>query len=116
MDDDSTTNIIHRQNTMPKTTKQRVLTNLNDIDMVIEMEILDTAYFGEISMYTLREAFFSYTDSSGDPVFIGIEETQTSGSYRLLYNEEDSEMVDSILTDVDDKLNSIGNWEEGPLH
>jgi hypothetical protein len=25
-------------------------------------------------------------------------------------------MVDSILTDVDAKLNSIGNWEDGPVH
>jgi hypothetical protein len=30
--------IIHRQNAMLKSTKQRVLTNLNNIDAVIEME------------------------------------------------------------------------------
>jgi hypothetical protein len=67
-------------------------------------------------MFTLQEAFLSYTDSSGDPVFSGIEATQRDGSYRLLFNEENSEMVDSILTDVDNKLNSIGNWEDGPVH
>jgi hypothetical protein len=84
--------------------------------MVIDMEILDTANFGEIGMFMLREEFLSYTDSSGDPVFSSIEATQTVGPYRLLFNEENSEMVDSILTDLDDKLNSIGNWEDGSVH
>jgi hypothetical protein len=60
---------------MLKTTKQRVVKKLNDIDMVIEMEISDTANFGESGMFTLREAFLSYTDSSGDLVFSGIEAT-----------------------------------------
>jgi hypothetical protein len=38
MGDSITTQIIHRQNAMLKSTKQRVLTNLNDIDTIIEME------------------------------------------------------------------------------
>jgi hypothetical protein len=67
-------------------------------------------------MFTLRYAFLSYTDSSGEPVFSGIQATHTGGSYRLLFNEENSGMVDSILMDVDDKLNSIGNWEDGSVH
>jgi hypothetical protein len=116
MGDDVTTKIIHRQNAMLKTTKQRVVTNINDIDMVIEMEISDTASFGGSGMFTLREAFLSYTDSSDDPIFSGIEATQRSGSYRLLFNEEISDVVDSILTNVDCKLNSIGNWEDDPVH
>jgi hypothetical protein len=116
MGDDVTTEIIHRQNTMLKTTKQRVVTNLNDIDMVIKMEISNTANFGEISMFTLREAFLSYTRSSGDPVFSGTKATHTGGSYLLLFNEENSGMVDSNLMDVDEKLNAIGNWEDGLVH
>jgi hypothetical protein len=38
MGDSITTQIIHLQNAMLKSTKQRVLANLNDIDAVIEME------------------------------------------------------------------------------
>jgi hypothetical protein len=38
MGDNITIHIIHRQNTMLKSTKQKVLTNLNDIDTVIEVE------------------------------------------------------------------------------
>jgi hypothetical protein len=84
--------------------------------MVIEMEISDTANFGDIGLLTLRGASLSYTDSSGDPIFSGIEATQTSVSHRLLFNEENIEVVDSILTDVDTKLNAIDNWEDGPVH
>jgi hypothetical protein len=40
-----TTHIIHRHNAMLKSTKQRVLTNLNDIDTVIEMETPAMANF-----------------------------------------------------------------------
>jgi hypothetical protein len=46
MGDSITTQIIHRQNAMLKSTYQRVLTNLNDIDAVIEMETPETATFG----------------------------------------------------------------------
>jgi hypothetical protein len=116
MGDDVMTTSIHRQNAMMKTTKQREVTNLNDIDMAIEMEISDTANFGESGMFTLREAFLSYTDSSGNPVFSGIKAPQAGGSYRLLFNEENSGIVDSILMDVDGNLNSISNWEYGSVH
>jgi hypothetical protein len=37
MGDSITTQIIHRQNTMLKSSKQQVLTNLNDIDAIIEI-------------------------------------------------------------------------------
>jgi hypothetical protein len=87
MGDNITTKIIHRQNAMLKSTKQRVLTNLNDIDTVIEMETPATANFGHNGMFTLREAFLSYKDDSGEPIFSGIEVTQTGDTYRLLFNE-----------------------------
>jgi hypothetical protein len=75
-----TTQIIHRQNAMLKSTKQRVLTNLNDIDAVIEMETPATANFGHNGMFTIREAFLSYKDDAGEPIFSAIEATQTSGT------------------------------------
>jgi hypothetical protein len=46
MGDSITTHIIHRQNAILKSTNQRVLTNLNDINAIIEMETLETATFG----------------------------------------------------------------------
>jgi hypothetical protein len=65
MGDSITTQIIQCQNTMLKSTKQRVLTNLNDIDAIIEMETPETATFGHSGLFTLREAFLSYKDDAG---------------------------------------------------
>jgi hypothetical protein len=46
MGDSITTQIIHHHNAMLKSTKQWVLTNLNDIDAIVEMETPETAFFG----------------------------------------------------------------------
>jgi hypothetical protein len=66
MGDSITTQIIHRQNAMLKSTKQRVLTNFNDIDAIIEMETPETATFGHNEIFILREAFLSYKDDTGE--------------------------------------------------
>jgi hypothetical protein len=60
MGDFITTQIIHCQNAMLNSTKQRVLANLNDIDLIIKMETPETATFGHNGSFTLREAFLSY--------------------------------------------------------
>jgi hypothetical protein len=116
MGDNITAQIIHRQNAMLKSTKQKLLTNLNDIDTVIEMETQDTANFDHNGMFTLREAFLSYKDASGEPTFSGIKATQTSGSYRLIFSEQNTSVVDTILIDVDEKLDAIGNWNDATVH
>jgi hypothetical protein len=58
MGDNITTQIIHRQNAMLKSTNQRFLANLNDINAVIEMETPATANFGHNGMFTLLKVFF----------------------------------------------------------
>jgi hypothetical protein len=116
MGDTITTKIIHRQNAMLKSTKQQVLTNLNDIDAVIEMETPDTANFGHSGMFTLQEVFLSYKDDAGEPTFSAIEATQTIGTYHLLTNDNNHEAVDKILIDVDEKLEAIGNWDDASVH
>jgi hypothetical protein len=116
MGDSITTQIIHRQNAMLQSTKQRVLTNLNDIDAIIEMETPETATFGNNGSFTLREAFLSYKDDSGASIFSAIEATQTGGTYRFLFNENNRVSVDMILTDIDEKLEAIGNWDEATVH
>jgi hypothetical protein len=116
MGDSITTQIIHRQNAMLKSTKQRVLTNLNDIDAVIKMETPEMATFVHSGMFTLWEAFLSYKDATGEPIFSAIEATQTSGTYRLLFNDNNHAAVDKILTDIDEKLEAIGNWDDASVH
>jgi hypothetical protein len=54
MGDFITTQIIHRQNAMLKSTNQRVLTNLNDIDAIIKMETPETATQGSLSVLQRR--------------------------------------------------------------
>jgi hypothetical protein len=116
MGDNITAQIIHRQNAMLKSTKQRVLTNLNDIDTVIEMETPATANFGHTGLFRLREAFLSYKDDSREPIFSGIEAAQTGGTYRLLFDENNHKAVDTILIDIDAKLNAIENWNNASVH
>jgi hypothetical protein len=116
MGDSITPQIIHHQNAMLKSTKQRVLTNLNDINAVIEMETPETATFGHNGMFTLWEVFWSYKDDAGEPIFSAIEATQTSCTYRLLFNDNNHAAVDMILTDIDEKLEAIGNWDDASVH
>jgi hypothetical protein len=101
---------------MLKSTKHQVLTNLNDIDTIIEMETPATENVGHNGMFTLREAFLSYKDDAGEPIFSAMEATQTSGTYRLLFNDNNNEAVDKILIDVDEKLDAIGNWNDASVH
>jgi hypothetical protein len=113
--DSITTQIIHRQNAMLKSTNHRVLTNLNDIDAIIEMETPETATSGHNGLFTLREAFLSYKDDAGAQIFSAIEATQSGGTYRFLFNDNNHAAVDMILTDIDEKLEAIGNWDDAPV-
>jgi hypothetical protein len=67
-------------------------------------------------MFTLREAFLSYKDDTGEPIFSDIEATQTSGTYRILFNDNNHEALDKILIDVDEKLEVTGNWDDASVH
>jgi hypothetical protein len=42
--------------------------------------------------------------------------TQTSGTYRLLFNDNNHAAVDKILTDVNKKFKAIGNWDDASVH
>jgi hypothetical protein len=116
MGDSITTQSIHRHNAMLKSTKQRVLTNLNDIDAIIEIETPETATFGNNGSSTVREAFLSYKYDAGASIFSAIEATQTGGTYHFLFNDNNSVSVDMILTDIDEKLEAIGNWDDATVH
>jgi hypothetical protein len=74
--DSISTQIIHIQNAMLKLPKQWVITNLNNIDAIIKPETPETATFGHNGLFTLREAFLSYKDDAGEPIFRAIEATK----------------------------------------
>jgi hypothetical protein len=116
MGDSIKTQIIHGQNAMLKSTKQRVITNLNDIDAIIEMETPEAATFGHNCMFTLQEAFLSYKDYAGEPIFSAIEASQTGGTYRFIFNDNNHAAVYMILTDIDEKLEAIVSWYDASVH
>jgi hypothetical protein len=80
------------------------------------METPETATFGHSGMFALQEAFMSYKDDAGEPIFSAIEATKTSGTYRLLFNDNNHAAVEKILTDFDEKLEPIGNWYDATVH
>jgi hypothetical protein len=80
------------------------------------METPETATFGHNGLFILREAFLSYKDDGGEPIFSAIEATQTGGTYRFLFNANNQAAVDMILTDIGEKLEAIGNWDDAPAH
>jgi hypothetical protein len=53
---------------------------------------------------------------AGEPIFSAIGATQTSGTYRLLFNDNNHEAIDKIMLDVDEKLEAIGNWDDALVH
>jgi hypothetical protein len=80
------------------------------------METPETANFGHSDMFTHQESFLSYKDDAGEPIFSHIEATQTSGTYRLLFNDKNHEAIDKILIDVHEKLEAIGNRDDASVH
>jgi hypothetical protein len=80
------------------------------------METPETATSRNNGSFTLREAFLSYKDDAGASIFSAIEATQTGDTYRFLFNDKNRASVDMILTDIDEKLEAIGNWDNTTVH
>jgi hypothetical protein len=89
---------------------------LPEVLTVIKLETPEMATFGHNGIFTLREAFLSYNDDAGEPIFSAIEDTQTSGTYSLLFNDNNHAAVDKILTDIDEKLEAIRNGDDASVH
>jgi hypothetical protein len=62
------------------------------------------------------EALLSYKDDAGEPILSAIEDTQTGGTDRLLFNDNNHAAVNMILTDIDEKLEAIINWDDASVH
>jgi hypothetical protein len=80
------------------------------------MDTPETATVGHNGMFTLREAFMSYKDDAGEPIFSAIEATQTGGTYRLLFNDNNHAAIDMILADIDEKIEAIRSWYDASVH
>jgi hypothetical protein len=109
------THIIEQQNLYLRTTKQRIVRNLNDIVDEINFETHDDVNM-EGSGTTIREMFMKHLDNKGNALFHIMEHTNNSDVYRLLFDESDTEQVDTLLGTIDESLDAMGDWDNAYSH
>jgi hypothetical protein len=109
------THIIEQQNLYLKTTKQRIVCNLNDIDDEINFETHDDVNM-EGSGTTIREMFMKHLDNKGNTFFHSIEHTNNYDVYQLLFDESNTEQVDTLLGTIDESLDAMGDWDNTDSH
>jgi hypothetical protein len=109
------THIIEQQNLYLQTTKQRIVRNLNDIDDEINFETHDDVNM-EVSGTTRREMFMKHLDIKGNALFHSMEHTNNSDVYRLLFDEPNTEQVDTLLGTIDESLDAMGDWDNADSH
>jgi hypothetical protein len=105
--DEVMTNIIQQQNNFLRSTKQRIVQNLNDMYCPINIvsgsvEELDAA------IISLRDAFYQYKDGEGKKLINAIEKTNTGGTYRFFLHEKKIELIDNMLNNINATLDEIG--------
>jgi hypothetical protein len=113
--DSEMTHIIEQQNLYLRTTKQRIMRNLNDIDDEINFETHDDVNM-EGSGTTIREMFMNHLENKGHALFHSMEHTNNSDVYRLLFDESNTEQVDTLLGTIDESLDAMGDWDNADSH
>jgi hypothetical protein len=109
------THIIEQQNLYLRTTKQRIVRNLNDIDDEINFETRDDVNM-EGSGTTIREMFMNHLDTKGNTLFHSMEHTTNSDVYRLLFDESNTEQVDTLFSKIDESLDAMADWDNVNSH
>jgi hypothetical protein len=113
--DSEMTHIIEQQNLYLRTTKQRIVRNLNDIDDEINFKNHDDVNM-EGSVTTIREMFMKHLDTKGNALFHSMEHTNNYDVYRLLFDESNTEQVDTLLGTIDESLDAMGDWDNADSH
>jgi hypothetical protein len=107
--DEVMTNIIQQQNNFLRSTKQRIIQNLNDIDCPIDI-VSGSGEELDASTISLRDVFYQYKDWEGKQLIDIIEKTNTGGTYRFLFHEKKMELIDNMLNNLDATLDETGAW------
>jgi hypothetical protein len=84
--------------------------NLNDIEDEINFETNDDVDM-EGSGTTIREMFMKHLNNKGNKLFHSMEHTNNSDVYRLLFEEENTEQVDTLLGTIDESLDAMGDLD-----
>jgi hypothetical protein len=88
--------IIDQQDLYVQTNKQRIVHNLNSIDDEINIETNDDVDM-EGEGTKIREMFMKHIDNKGNILLHSMEHTNNSDVYRLLFDEANTEQVDTLL-------------------
>jgi hypothetical protein len=65
---------------------------------------------------TVREMFMKHLDNKGNALFHSMEHTNTSDVYRLLFDETNTEQVDTLLASIDESLDALGATGTMQIH
>jgi hypothetical protein len=113
--DTEMTHIIEQQNLYLQTAKQRIVRNLNDIDEEINLDPDDDVDM-EGSGTTIRDFFMKHIDNKGNALFHSMKHKHTSDVYRLLFDETNTEKVDTLLATIAESLDALGDWDNADTH
>jgi hypothetical protein len=109
------TNIIQQQNNFLRSTKQRIVQNLNDIDCPIDI-ISGSGEEIDAATISLRDVLYQYKDSEGKQLIDAVEKMNTGGTCIFLFHEKKTESTDNMLNNLDATLDEIGAWGECDVH
>jgi hypothetical protein len=70
----------------------------------------------ELAGTTIRELFIKHLDNKGNALLHSMEHTNTSGVYRLLFDETNTSQVDMRLATIDDSLDALRGWDNPDAH
>jgi hypothetical protein len=104
-------NVIEQQNQFLAETKHQIVHNLSDVDEIIEIALGEDVDM-DSSGITLRDILYNRQDKDGNRLIDATEKTNTGGTYRFLFQKSKAEEVDKMLENIDETLNSIGDWDE----
>jgi hypothetical protein len=70
----------------------------------------------KLMMCLIREMFMRYLDNKGNALFHSMEHTNNSDAYRLLFDETNTEQVDTLLGTIDESIDAMGDWDNADSH
>jgi hypothetical protein len=60
--------------------------------------------------------FMKHLDNKGNALFQSMQHTNTSDIYRLLFDETNTEQVDTLPATIDESLDALGDWDNVDTH
>jgi hypothetical protein len=104
------TKICHVQNHFLRSTKMKLVHNLGDMDEVLDLELSEHVDISD-EYITLRNILRSFKVKN-IPVIRCVENTNTLGTYRFLYDESMEKYMADLLSNLDPHIKDIGEWDD----